>query len=29
MLKNGVYLSYIHNIGNYSIKIYNQLIIMY
>jgi len=29
MLKNGVYLSYIHNIRNYSIKIYNQLIIKY
>jgi len=27
MLKNGVNLSYIHNIKNYSIKIYNQLII--
>jgi len=29
MLKNGVYLSYIHNIRNYSIKIYNQSIIKY
>jgi len=29
MLKNGVYLSYIRNIRNYSIKIYNQLIIKY
>jgi len=29
MLKNGVYLSYIHNIRNYSIKIYKQLIIKY
>jgi len=29
MLKNGVNLSYVHNIRNYSIKIYNQLIINY
>jgi len=29
MLKNGVNLSYIHNITNYSIKIYNQSIINY
>jgi len=29
MLKNGVYLSYIQKIRNYSIKIYNQLIIKY
>jgi len=29
MLKNGVNLSYIHNIRNYSIEIYNQLIINY
>jgi len=29
MLKNGVYLSYIHNTRNYSIEIYNQLIIKY
>jgi len=29
MLKNEVYLSYIHNIRNYSIKIYNQLIIKF
>jgi len=29
MLKNGVNLSYIHNIRKYSIKIYNQLIINY
>ena len=29
MLKNGVNLSYIHNIRNYSIKIYNQLIVNY